>query len=88
MKYVLYLFCFFAALMVAGFIAGRISALKERKSTGTSNSPPQTGTGGSDETVKQLARNGQTIAAIKMYRDLHGCGLKEAKDAVDALSKL
>ena len=79
MKYVLYLFCFFAALMVAGFIAGKISALKAGKSV-IGNA--------SDETVKQLARNGQTIAAIKMYRDLHGCGLKEAKDAVDALSKL
>jgi pentatricopeptide repeat protein len=88
MKYVLYLFYFFAALLAAGFIAGRISALKEKKITKTNVLPPQTGTGGSDDAVKQLARNGRVIEAIKLYRELHGCGLKEAKDAVDKFSNL
>lgn len=31
-----------------------------------------------------LADQGQLIAAVKEYRDKTGCGLKEAKDAVEA----
>ena len=38
---------------------------------------------GSD--VKDLARAGKKIEAIKLYRAQTGLGLKEAKDAVDAL---
>nr|WP_276600013.1 ribosomal protein L7/L12 [Nannocystis sp. ILAH1] len=29
-------------------------------------------------------RSNQKIAAIKRFREVHGVGLKEAKDAVDA----
>ena len=36
--------------------------------------------------VRQLAQNGNLIDAIRRYRELYGVGLKEAKDAVDALS--
>lgn len=39
------------------------------------------------ETVQQLIRRGRKIEAIKMYRALSGVGLKEAKDAVDALEQ-
>ncbi len=35
--------------------------------------------------VLDLARNQGKIAAIKRYRDAQVCGLKEAKDAVEAL---
>ena len=38
-----------------------------------------------DEDVEVLAQSGRTMAAIKAYRKLHGVGLKEAKDAVDAM---
>jgi ribosomal protein L7/L12 len=34
--------------------------------------------------VRELANNGEKIAAIKRHRELTGCGLKEAKDAVEA----
>ncbi|MBC8043781.1 MAG: ribosomal protein L7/L12 [Rhizobacter sp.] len=37
--------------------------------------------------IEQLIRQGNQIEAIKRYRDLTGAGLKEAKDAVDALAK-
>lgn len=37
--------------------------------------------------VEQLIRRGNQIEAIKRYRDLTGAGLKESKDAVDALAK-
>ncbi|NPD03413.1 hypothetical protein HN031_01790 [Nocardioides sp. zg-1308] len=35
--------------------------------------------------VQALRRAGKTIHAIKLYRDHTGVGLKEAKDAVDAM---
>jgi ribosomal protein L7/L12 len=37
--------------------------------------------------VIALAREGKKIEAIKLYRDLTGAGLKEAKDAVEALER-
>jgi large subunit ribosomal protein L7/L12 len=38
------------------------------------------------EEVQQLAQSGNVVEAIKRYRELYGVGLKEAKDAVEALS--
>lgn len=39
------------------------------------------------EHVRALARAGQKIAAIKLYREVHpGSGLKEAKDEVEKLA--
>jgi len=35
--------------------------------------------------IKEIAANGNKIAAIKLYREMTGAGLKEAKDAVEAL---
>jgi large subunit ribosomal protein L7/L12 len=35
--------------------------------------------------VVALARSGNAIAAIKLYRELTGAGLREAKDIVDSL---
>ena len=35
--------------------------------------------------VRALKRQGQMIPAIKLYREHSGLGLKEAKDAVEAL---
>lgn len=40
-----------------------------------------------DPEVKRHLAQGQLIAAIKRYRTLTGSGLKEAKDAVDALQR-
>jgi ribosomal protein L7/L12 len=37
----------------------------------------------SDEAAADLARHGQKIQAIKMVRELHGCGLREARDWVE-----
>jgi len=38
-----------------------------------------------DSELDAALRSGQKIAAIKRYRELHGIGLKEAKDAVEAM---
>ena len=35
--------------------------------------------------ARELARHGNLIAAIKLTRERSGCGLKEAKDAVESL---
>ena len=37
--------------------------------------------------IEALVRQGQKIQAIKAYRIQTGCGLKEAKEAVDALER-
>lgn len=39
------------------------------------------------EEIRQLLREGQRIEAIKRYRQYSDVGLKEAKDAVDALAE-
>jgi len=41
--------------------------------------------GTDDAGVHALIAKGELIDAIKLYRELHGVGLKEAKDAVDAM---
>lgn|GEM_PF-2551440 len=40
---------------------------------------------GSDDAVRALIDKGELIDAIKLYREVHDVGLKEAKDAVDAM---
>jgi ribosomal protein L7/L12 len=37
--------------------------------------------------VEQELRAGRKINAVKLYREAHGVGLKEAKDAVDAMER-
>ncbi|HEY2794333.1 MAG TPA: hypothetical protein VGJ28_18370, partial [Micromonosporaceae bacterium] len=37
----------------------------------------------SDEAAAELARQGQKYQAIRMVRDLHGCGMREARDWVE-----
>jgi large subunit ribosomal protein L7/L12 len=41
--------------------------------------------GGVPAEVVALARGGKAIAAIKLYRELTGAGLREAKDVIDSL---
>lgn len=37
--------------------------------------------------IRELIRAGHKIDAIKAYREQHGVGLKEAKDAIDAVER-
>jgi ribosomal protein L7/L12 len=37
------------------------------------------------KTIRETLLSGDKIKAIKLYRALYGVGLKEAKDAVDAM---
>lgn len=42
---------------------------------------------GTMEDVRRLVSEGHKIAAIKVYREVHGVGLKEAKEAVDEMTR-
>jgi ribosomal protein L7/L12 len=44
-----------------------------------------TGPAGANPEIVRLLRANQKIEAIKVYRDATKCGLKEAKDAVEAI---
>ncbi len=40
-----------------------------------------------DDGVRDLLRMKKKIAAIKLYREIHGVGLKEAKEAVERMAQ-
>jgi ribosomal protein L7/L12 len=69
-----------AAVVALGFLSrrGERTGSKEVRPGGTPPSPA---------TIDALLRAGQKIEAIKQYRAMHGVGLKEAKDAVDARAR-
>ena len=39
-----------------------------------------------DSNIKDLVKKGEKLLAIKYYRELHHCGLKDAKDRIDEIS--
>jgi hypothetical protein len=39
-----------------------------------------------EEQIRELLAKSQKVAAVKLYREMTGVGLKEAKDAVDAIN--
>lgn len=49
--------------------------------------PAPRASSGPSEDLEELLRTGRAIEAIKLYRAQHGVGLKEAKEAIDALIK-
>ncbi len=42
---------------------------------------------GPDADIEELIRNGRIINAIKLYRNRYDVGLREAKDAVEAMAE-
>lgn len=69
---------FIAAAVVFAFSANR--------SAGTINDPHAPKVPVNDDGILLLIRQQKLIEAIKVYRELHDVGLKEAKDAVEALA--
>lgn len=59
-----------------------VEAIMAGRDPGVVASQPAPGT---DATVAELLAQDKLIDAIKLYREIHGVGLKEAKDAVDAM---
>jgi large subunit ribosomal protein L7/L12 len=58
----------------------RVAALDGEQ--GIAPGPP-----GQNPEIARLAREGNLIQAIKLYREQTGVGLREAKDAVEALAR-
>jgi ribosomal protein L7/L12 len=54
--------------------------------SGLSESPSDVA--GADPRVVELIQAGQDLQAIKLYRELTGAGLADAKDAVDELKRM
>ena len=81
---------------IVGFVAGRRSALRAgpmimQPSPLHMSRPmgaPQGATlAGEMEDVRACIRGGNKIQAIKIYRERTGLGLKESKDAVEAMER-
>ncbi|MGV3625752.1 MAG: ribosomal protein L7/L12 [Archangium sp.] len=72
-------------VLVAG-IAVTVLFMRRREAEVVTLKPPTPVTT-TDSSPEGLMRAGQKIAAIKRFRELHGVGLKEAKDAVEAMER-
>lgn len=72
-----------------GVAAVFVLAVRRQDHTGPTAGPHgglASGPGPSPPTVLGLMQNGRKIEAIKLYREEHGVGLREAKEAVEALA--
>lgn len=67
------------AVLALGLLFKRVA---EGGSAADLRAVPQT-----DDGVRDLIRMGRKVSAIKLYRELHAVGLKEAKEAVDAMAR-
>ena len=77
----------FLALLVSAVLVGAIlgiwwrSTHREQPPAPPIDSAPEDG----EKVLAELIQSGQMIDAIKLYRTLYGTGLKDAKDAVEAI---
>jgi len=72
-------------LVVMLFAIAAIRALRKKESARIRALWPPPGQAPTVEDVKRLARAGEKILAIKMYREIYPVGLREAKDVVDKM---
>ncbi len=72
-------------VLVVGVVV--IALARRRGVEVVSLTPPPPGGPPVDASPEQHLRAGNKIAAIKRFRELHGVGLKEAKDAVEAMER-
>ncbi|HEY3115597.1 MAG TPA: ribosomal protein L7/L12 [Chloroflexota bacterium] len=71
-----------AVAVLLGFLSRRGERADRRsRQIRPANTPP------TPADVDALLQAGQKIAAIKLYREMHGVDLKEAKDAIDARAR-
>jgi ribosomal protein L7/L12 len=64
-------------------VANVTSGTRERRAVESGLYPPPGQ--GTDNDVRRLVTTGEHLLAIKLYREIHRVGLKEAKDAVEVL---
>ena len=75
-------------MLLVGFVLGRLSARGGRRKVIYEAPHTILARGATADTDAELAaylRDGRKIDAIRRYRELHHTGLKEAKEAVEAL---
>jgi ribosomal protein L7/L12 len=70
-------------IVVFLMVANVTSRTRERRAL-ESGMYPQPGEG-TDSDVRRLVMSGEHMLAIKLYREIHHVGLKEARDAIDTL---
>lgn len=75
-----------ASVFAIGFCFMVLQARQKGKDVRIQPLQPAPGQVPGDEEILALALAGNTIQAIKRCRELHGLGLKEAKDYVERLS--
>ena len=68
-----------------GAIEQQLAVLSQRLGVPYGAGTPVGAFGGMPLDIVELARSGNKLEAIKRYRELTGVGLKEAKDAIEAL---
>jgi ribosomal protein L7/L12 len=62
-------------------VADVASRMRERRARESGLYPPPGS--GSQADVERLIAAGETMLAVKLYREIHHVGLKDAKEAVD-----
>lgn len=72
-------------LIIIGFIIVALTILVSKLSGSNNNTPAESVGELSDEKIKDIATGGQKVTAIKLYRQLHNVGLKDAKEAVEKM---
>jgi ribosomal protein L7/L12 len=72
-------------LFIGGYFVGRAGKTSERLRQQSRQWTPDPGI--SDSQIEAAIRAGKKIDAIKLYRQRSGAGLKEAKDAVEAMAQ-
>ncbi|RKG55525.1 hypothetical protein D7X30_26655 [Corallococcus sp. AB011P] len=77
----------FLVLLLIAVVMGALVGFWLRSSNREQPSEPlpQLSSEEGQKSLAELIESGQMINAIKLYRQIHGCGLKEAKDAVEAM---
>jgi ribosomal protein L7/L12 len=79
-----------AAIAVLAFVLGALAMRRRSKEKVIWEAPRSSVAHDAaigDPQLRTLLEDKQLIAAIKRYRELTGSGLKESKDAVDALQR-
>ena len=71
-----------SGLAVVGLVVTLLAVVAVNSYKSGSPPPPDL----SDAQIYDLARNGKKLQAVKYYRQLHGVGLKEAKEAVEQIA--
>ncbi len=81
-----YLFLAVIAFIILGLVIAAIRKSQSDQQARLRELLPNPGQPPTMEDVKRLARAGEKIMAIKLYRKIRNVGLKEAKDEVERMA--